>query len=138
MIRYLAAPILAIIYSFSYSAFYELRYDPLHILGFFVGHIALILIISGYIAPRWYDPLITPSRRMDGHIDLGTNVHANIAAAAETSSMEEGDTTKDGKTINGSPLIDDASSTDDAVNESPVIRSESKHDKKSTHLADEK
>ncbi|CAI4210783.1 unnamed protein product [Parascedosporium putredinis] len=51
LLRYIAGPILAIVFGFSYPAFYKLRYDPLHILGFAVGHIALIIVAFGFIVP---------------------------------------------------------------------------------------
>lgn len=105
MIRYIAAPILAIVYGFSYPAFYELRYDPLHILGFGVGHIALLLIISGVVLPRWYDPLIPPTRRSEGKIDLGPNVTANVIEAEEAGGMEDGNKSQ-GDETKSSPGVD--------------------------------
>lgn len=74
LIRYVSAPILAIVYSFSYPSFYQLREDPLHILGFGVGHIALLVIGSGFIVPRWLDVLIPSNRKGDGKLDIGANV----------------------------------------------------------------
>ncbi|KAL3959174.1 hypothetical protein ACCO45_007336 [Purpureocillium lilacinum] len=74
LIRYISAPILAIVYSFSYPSFYELREDPLHILGFGVGHIALILVAGGFLFPRWLAPLVPASRRGEGKLDIGANV----------------------------------------------------------------
>lgn len=105
LIRYVAAPILAIVYSFSYPAFYELRYDPLHILGFGVGHIVLLLIASGFVLPRWYDPLIPPTRRGDGKIDVGPNVTAVTFGLEETREMEEGSHAQRDET-KGSPVVD--------------------------------
>ncbi|KAF6823850.1 sodium chloride dependent neurotransmitter [Colletotrichum plurivorum] len=64
LLRYISGPILAIIYGFSYPAFYEMRYDPLHILGFGVGHVALLLIFGGFIVPRWFNVFI-PKHRLD-------------------------------------------------------------------------
>lgn len=74
LIRYIAAPILAIVYSFSYPSFYALRKDPLHILGFVIGHLALLLVGSGFIFPRWLNILIPPPRRGEGKLDIGANV----------------------------------------------------------------
>jgi solute carrier family 6 GABA transporter-like protein 1 len=94
MIRYIAAPILAIVYSFSYSGFYEVRNDPLHILGFAVGHIALIIIFAGFMLPRWFNVMIPPERRNDGKLDIGARVPADQhlaheQAATEAASLEE-------------------------------------------------
>ncbi|KAG5970958.1 hypothetical protein E4U58_000428 [Claviceps cyperi] len=73
ILRYIAAPILAIVYSFSYSSFYALREDPLHILGFIIGHVALFLVGSGFMVPRWLDGLIPLERRVEGKLDIGAN-----------------------------------------------------------------
>ncbi|TDZ38044.1 Sodium- and chloride-dependent GABA transporter 1 [Colletotrichum spinosum] len=92
LLRYISGPILAIVYGFSYPAFYQVRYDPLHILGFGVGHIALVLIFSGFFAPRWYNILI-PARRMnEGKLAYAplVTVGADDAQAAAAGSMEEG------------------------------------------------
>ncbi|SPN99737.1 related to sodium- and chloride-dependent GABA transporter 1 [Cephalotrichum gorgonifer] len=74
LLRYISAPVLAIVFSFSYPAFYRLRYEPLHILGFGIGHIALIIIALGFIVPRWFDVLIPPARRGEGHIPYAPGV----------------------------------------------------------------
>ncbi|KAG5917759.1 hypothetical protein E4U61_002430 [Claviceps capensis] len=85
ILRYVAAPILAIVYSFSYPSFYALREDPLHILGFAIGHIALLLVGSGFIVPRWLDGLIPPERRGEGKPDIGANVPLSGNDESETS-----------------------------------------------------
>ncbi|OAR00963.1 hypothetical protein LLEC1_04325 [Akanthomyces lecanii] len=90
LVRYVAAPTLSIVYSFSYPSFYELRNDPLHIFGFAVGHIALIIIGAGLIVPRWFDILIPPPRRNDGHHDYGASVLVPTDDVASTSSIEAG------------------------------------------------
>lgn len=78
LIRYIGAPALSIIYGFSYPNFYELRYDPLHILGFAVAHITLIIILGSLIMPRWYNIIIPPQRRDEGH-----NAHGAFAPVME-------------------------------------------------------
>lgn len=89
--RYIAAPTLSIVYSFSYPSFYELRNDPLHILGFGVGHMALVLIGGGLIVPRWFDILIPPGRRNEGQHDEGANVTlVPTDAVGSASSVEAG------------------------------------------------
>ena len=74
LLRYVAAPILSIVFSFSYPSFYQTRYDPLYILGFAVGHISLLLIAAGFLLPRWFEVLIPPSRRGEGHIPYAPGV----------------------------------------------------------------
>jgi len=91
LIRYISAPILAIVYSFSYPSFYELREDPLHILGFGVGHIALILVAGGFLFPRWLAPLVPASRRGEGKLDIGANVIPKSDDGDTIDSVEAGD-----------------------------------------------
>ncbi|TWU73358.1 hypothetical protein ED733_000392 [Metarhizium rileyi] len=88
LIRYVSAPILAIVYSFSYPSFYKLREDPLHILGFAVGHIALLIIGSGFVIPRWLNVLVPPTRRGEGKLDIGANVSPKNAQSEETDGIE--------------------------------------------------
>lgn len=83
LLRYISGPILAIIYGFSYPAFYEMRYDPLHILGFGVGHIALLLIFGGFIVPRWFNVFIPKHRLAEGKLPYapGRTIGADEAQA---------------------------------------------------------
>ncbi|KAI9898706.1 hypothetical protein N3K66_007066 [Trichothecium roseum] len=103
LLRYIAAPALAIIYSFCYGAFYELRQDPLHVLGFAVGHIALLIIAGGFLLPRWYDVFIPPKRRGEGHMDYGARVDApddvtpNVAEAGAMGSSSSVDSPEEEK-----------------------------------------
>lgn len=76
LLRYVSAPILAIIFGFAYPAFYQLRYDPLHIIGFTVAHFALIIVTLGLIVPRWYNFLIPHHRHEDGNQPTVANVTA--------------------------------------------------------------
>ncbi|KAI0446008.1 hypothetical protein F4803DRAFT_75936 [Xylaria telfairii] len=66
LLRYVSGPTLAIIFSFAYPEFYTLRYDPLMITGFTLAHALLILILVGFIMPRYYDVFIPPSRQGEG------------------------------------------------------------------------
>lgn len=92
LLRYVSGPILAIVYGFSYPAFYKLRYDPLHILGFGVGHIALLIIFGSFIFPRWYDLFIPAKRQNEGKLGYAPNVTigADEAQAAAAGNLEEG------------------------------------------------
>ncbi|KAF7544873.1 hypothetical protein G7Z17_g9619 [Cylindrodendrum hubeiense] len=74
LLRFISAPTLAIIFGFSYPSFNALREDPLHILGFVVAHICLLLISAGVLLPRWFDVLIPPKRRCEGKIVYAPNV----------------------------------------------------------------
>lgn len=74
LLRYVSAPILAIIYSFAYPAFYQLRYDPLHIIGFAFAHFSLIIVTLGLIVPRWFNVFVPLERRRDGEVDTVVGV----------------------------------------------------------------
>jgi solute carrier family 6 GABA transporter-like protein 1 len=66
LLRYVSAPILAIVFSFAYPEFYTLRYDPMMIAGFILGHFFLLLILLGVVFPRYYNILSPPHRRAEG------------------------------------------------------------------------
>ncbi|KAK2763058.1 hypothetical protein FQN54_009691 [Arachnomyces sp. PD_36] len=66
LLRYITAPILAIILSFSFPEFHTLRYDPLMIAGFVLAIICLCVILLGFIMPRYYQVFIPPNRRGEG------------------------------------------------------------------------
>lgn len=74
LLRYVSAPVLSIVFSFAYPNFYQTRFEPLHIFGFAVGHIALLLISLGFIVPRWFEVLIPPTRRGEGHLPYAPGV----------------------------------------------------------------
>lgn len=88
--RYISAPILAIVYSFAYPSFYQLRYDPLHIAGFTLAHFVLVIIVLGFIVPRWYAVFVPPSRRDEGKERTTANVSSFLLDSAEVQSQEEG------------------------------------------------
>lgn len=92
LLRYISAPILAIIYSFSYPNFNALRYDPLHITGFALAHCVLVIISLGVIVPRWFDVFIPPHRQDDGKIETIANVNMSAidAQKAEAERTEAG------------------------------------------------
>lgn len=66
LLRYVSGPILAIIFSFAYPEFYTLRYDPLMIAGFILAHMGLLMILLGFVMPRYYDAFVPPERRGEG------------------------------------------------------------------------
>ena len=61
--RFISAPIMAIICAFNYPQFYDLRDDPLHIFGFANAHIAMFLVVAGLVVPRWFSVIVPPDRR---------------------------------------------------------------------------
>lgn len=109
ILRYVAAPALSIVFSFSYPNFYELRNDPLHVLGFGVGHIGLILIFGGFIVPKWYDVFIPPSRRGEGKVLYGAGVDADIEEMERNAALENArKLQKDDDSVNGGALRDES------------------------------
>lgn len=73
LLRYVSAPILAIVFSFAYPEFYTLRYDPLMIAGFILAHICLVTILLGFVMPRYYDIFVPEDRRLDGCVKTVAN-----------------------------------------------------------------
>lgn len=63
LLRYISGPVLSIIFSFAYPEFYTLRYDPMMIAGFILAHLGLLLILLGFVMPRYYDVFIPLDRR---------------------------------------------------------------------------
>ncbi|EKG16607.1 Sodium:neurotransmitter symporter [Macrophomina phaseolina MS6] len=66
LLRYVSGPTLAIIFSFAYPEFYSLRYDPMMIAGFILAHLCLLMMVMGFIMPRYYDCFVPPHRRSEG------------------------------------------------------------------------
>ena len=66
LLRYVSAPILAIVFSFAYPEFHTLRYDPMMIAGFILAHFCLLLTLLGVVFPRYYNVFIPPHRRNEG------------------------------------------------------------------------
>jgi solute carrier family 6 GABA transporter-like protein 1 len=92
LLRYISAPVLAIVFSFSYPEFHRLRYDPLMILGFTVSHIGLAIILFGFTVPRYYAVFVPPDRRHEGTEDTNvgeTKVLEGTLPVAEVSSRED-------------------------------------------------
>ena len=66
VLRYISAPILAMVASFAYPKFYKIgRMDPLHICGFTFAHITVLLAIIGVAIPRALDVFVLPEKRDD-------------------------------------------------------------------------
>lgn len=66
LLRYISGPVLAIIFSFAFPAFHTLRYDPMMITGFILSILTVVVILSGFVMPRYYDAFIPMGRRGEG------------------------------------------------------------------------
>jgi solute carrier family 6 GABA transporter-like protein 1 len=66
LLRYLSGPVLAIIFSFAFPEFHTLRYDPMMITGFILSILTIIVILLGFVMPRYYDAFIPAERRGEG------------------------------------------------------------------------
>ncbi|KAL4881793.1 hypothetical protein BJY04DRAFT_188122 [Aspergillus karnatakaensis] len=80
LLRYVCAPVLAIIFSFAYPEFHTLRYDPLMITGFIVAHLVLLAILLGCVMPRYYEVFIPPERVGEGEILIGQLARGEIVS----------------------------------------------------------
>lgn len=88
LLRYFSGPILAIILSLAYPTFEGLNNDPLHVMGFIIGHFLLIWCILGFVMPRWLDIFIIPERRDDWKQPIAPCVVRATREAETSSSME--------------------------------------------------
>lgn len=66
LLRYVSGPVLAIIFSFAFPEFHRLRYDPMMIAGFILSILTVVVILVGFVMPRYYDAFIPLHRREDG------------------------------------------------------------------------
>ncbi|CAI6336661.1 unnamed protein product [Periconia digitata] len=88
LLRYFSGPILAVILSLAYPAFEGLKNDPLHVMGFVIGHFLLVWIIVGFVMPSWLDPFIVPERRDDWKQPLAPGLLRDTTEGEIASSME--------------------------------------------------
>lgn len=90
VLKYISAPILAIITSFAYPTFYqEKRMDPTQIFAFAVAHIVMVMIAMGIIIPRSLDIFVPPEKKYLGKpmyapqvVNLGVLTAEEAAQAA--------------------------------------------------------
>jgi solute carrier family 6 GABA transporter-like protein 1 len=66
LLRYISGPVLAIIFSFAFPEFHTLRYDPMMITGFILSILTIIVVLIGFVMPRYYDAFIPINRRGEG------------------------------------------------------------------------
>lgn len=90
LMRFISAPILAIVYSFGYPEFNGLRNDPPYIFGFILAHIIILITVSSLVIPRYLDVFIPPDRRLDGAKPIAPNVPENIMDAQIVRETENG------------------------------------------------
>lgn len=95
LLRYFAAPVLSIIFSFAYPNFYVVRGDPLEIFGFFVSHLVLFIILLTFIYPRTMDVFVPKERRPEGVRHYAPQVvvgldDPNLVSGVGTGDVEEG------------------------------------------------
>ena len=89
VLRYVSAPILAIIASFSYPNFYnEKRMDPLHVFGFVNAHLSVLFVVIGLLIPRAFDIFVVHERRHDAKVDFVPQ-EPNQAMMARIDGVEE-------------------------------------------------
>ncbi|OAX83045.1 hypothetical protein ACJ72_02591 [Emergomyces africanus] len=63
VIKYISAPILAIIVGFAYPLFNSKRNDPLHIFAFAAANVVMVIVVIGLIIPRSLSLLLPAERR---------------------------------------------------------------------------
>jgi solute carrier family 6 GABA transporter-like protein 1 len=90
LLRYISGPVLAIIFSFASPEFRTLRYDPMMIAGFILSHICLVLIVLGFVMPRYYDVFIPPHRRGEGTEETVVNETKDEVPGADAMTDEVG------------------------------------------------
>lgn len=117
LLRYVSGPILAIILSLAYPSFQGLNNDPLHVMGFIIGHFLLVWCVVGFLMPRWLDIFIVPERRDDWKQPIAPcllrdttegEIADNLEAASPSDPMQE---TKQNPKVKD-PLSDDSDPMD--------------------------
>jgi len=103
-LRYISAPILVIVFSFSYPDFYQSRMDPLHILGFTISHVALIMVGVGYILPAWFDPIVPEHRKLEGDMPTAPGVNNSVVEAQMDDLVESGMGESEQDSVKGSEV----------------------------------
>lgn len=95
LLRYFAAPVLSIIFSFAYPNFYAVRGDPLQIFGFFTAHLVLFIILLTFIWPRAMDVFVPKERRPEGvrryapQVVVGVD-DPNLVSGVQAGDVEQG------------------------------------------------
>ncbi|KAH4963688.1 hypothetical protein HBI38_130570 [Parastagonospora nodorum] len=90
LLRYFSGPILAIILSLAYPSFDQLRYDPLHVMGFIIAHFLLVWCVIGFVIPQWLDIFIIPERRDDWKQPLAPGILRDTTEGEVVDRLETG------------------------------------------------
>lgn len=98
VLRYVSAPILAILTSFAYPTFGRVMNDPLHIFGFCVGHVVMLLVVVGLVIPRWFDVFLPENRKHEGDLPYAPSVLVGTGDMQVGRSVEEGSDDTNNKT----------------------------------------
>ncbi|KHN95486.1 creatine transporter [Metarhizium album ARSEF 1941] len=93
VVRYISCPILSIIISFAYPAFFETRMDPLHIFAFAVAHVTMVIVAVGFIFPPAFDVFIPPKRR--GNENTAYAPQVTIMGVSDGSAVTETEEARD-------------------------------------------
>lgn len=90
LLRYITGPILAIITSLTYPGFKEVDNDPIYVFGFVIAHFTMVLVVLGFLVPRWFNPFIVPERRDEWKQPYAPNQLRGITDAMNSDAMEAG------------------------------------------------
>ena len=88
LLRYISAPTLAIVFSFTYPEFYTLRNDPVYIAGFALAHIVIAAILFCFVVPRWSAGVVPYERRNEGKKPIAPDVLLSIDNELEEGHVE--------------------------------------------------
>ncbi|KAK0105417.1 hypothetical protein ONS96_004807 [Cadophora gregata f. sp. sojae] len=94
VLRFISAPILAIVFSFAYPAFHPNRGDPTHIFGFAIAHLVMFFVVGGLVVPKALDVFVPESHR--DIRDIPTVPNVTIGTTNGQESLENGQYTPDG------------------------------------------
>ncbi|ROT39510.1 Sodium:neurotransmitter symporter family protein [Sodiomyces alkalinus F11] len=91
VLKYISAPIVAIIMSFAYPSFYATREDPLRIASFAFMNVVLLISLVGLFMPRWFNVLLPASKVQEGEYPIAPAVvlsRANVEGHLEPVDVE--------------------------------------------------
>ncbi|KFA63378.1 hypothetical protein S40285_01814 [Stachybotrys chlorohalonatus IBT 40285] len=77
LLKYVSAPILSIVFSFSIPLFHGNRGDPLHIFAFTACTFCILAVVLGFVVPKWFDVFIPAARRGEGNLPYAPGVDFN-------------------------------------------------------------
>ncbi|KAL8657883.1 MAG: hypothetical protein Q9226_001480 [Calogaya cf. arnoldii] len=90
-LRYVAAPVLGIIFSFSYPSFTPDRSDSLEVWRFFVSQCVIFVAIAGFLLPRFLSILVPKERRGEGERTYAPQVILGSDDLRVSQGVENGD-----------------------------------------------